>query len=100
MSDWPRNLIARHSSRGILIDTNVLLLLYVGSLDRNLVPKFKRTDRFAPEDYDALRKLIRPFKTVLTTHHILTEVCNLLGQLKEPARSTCLLLFRKRFVNL
>ncbi|HKQ08607.1 MAG TPA: PIN domain-containing protein [Blastocatellia bacterium] len=81
-------LIARYSQKGLLIDTNILLLLFIGSYDQNLIRNFKRTVQFTIEDYDLLVVLLRPFNKLVTTPNILTEVTNLSGQLGEPARSS------------
>ncbi len=79
-------LIARYSQKGILVDTNILLLYFVGSFDQNLIPRFKRTLQFTIEDFEMLLTLLQPFNKVITTPNILTEVSNLSGQLGEPAR--------------
>ena len=39
-------LMQRYRSRGILVDTNILLLHFVGSFDPSLIARFKRTERF------------------------------------------------------
>jgi hypothetical protein len=86
MIDYIGQLIARYIQKGILIDTNILLLLFIGSYDPNQIGNFKRTKQFTIEDYDLLVLLLRPFKKLITTPNILTEVANLSGQLGEPAR--------------
>ena len=42
--------ITSHRSSGVIIDTNVLLLFIVGSFDRSLVGRHKRTVQFVPEE--------------------------------------------------
>jgi hypothetical protein len=44
MLDWLRDVIARHKASGILTDANVLLLLLVGSYDRDRVATFRNTE--------------------------------------------------------
>ncbi|MGK7938793.1 MAG: PIN domain-containing protein [Crocosphaera sp.] len=82
-----------YRNKGILIDTNILLLLIVGSSNRKRISKFKRTEQFVPEDYDLLIKLINLFPTIITTPNILTEVNSLTNQIGEPERSKCLTIF-------
>jgi hypothetical protein len=65
----------------LLLDTNVLLLLYVGLVDRAIISRFKRTQMFAPEDFDMLRGIVARFEKIVTTPHILTEVSNLADRL-------------------
>jgi hypothetical protein len=89
MLDWLKEVIARHRAHGVLADANVLLLLLVGSYDRDRVAKFKNTEKFAPEDFDLLVSLLEQFDRIVATPHILAEVSNLAGQLGEPARSEC-----------
>ncbi len=80
--------------RRVLVDTNLLLLRFVGSVDRSLIPRFKRTEQFAPEDYDTLLLLLSRFDQHVTTPHILTEVSNLLGQIKGERRAACFAQYR------
>ena len=48
MTDPNLVLIEKYASRGVLVDTNILLLFVVGAFDRELIPRFKRTSHFAP----------------------------------------------------
>lgn len=89
-------LITKYSSKGILIDTNILLLYFVGSFDPVLITRFKRTVQFTIEDYEILLVLIHPFKKLLTTPNILTEVSNLSSQLNEPVKTSYFQLFAER----
>jgi len=89
MNDWILNLISRYRRHGVLIDTNVLLLYFVGSFDRGQITRFKGTsDRFVPEDYDTLCAFVRQFQRQVTTPNILSEVNSLSGQLGEPERTS------------
>ena len=71
----------------LLIDTNLLILLLLGRVDRNQIEKFKRTTKFTINDYLLLERFIEPFDRVATTPNILTEVSNLSGQLNDPLRT-------------
>lgn len=84
------SLLARYRQKGILIDTNILLLYFVGAINRERISQFKRTQQFVPEDYDTLLEIINYFRgKVVTTPNILTEVNSLANQLGEPERSQC-----------
>jgi rRNA-processing protein FCF1 len=85
-------LIQRHRAHGIIVDTNILLLYFLGRFDPEEIPRFKRTQQFTPEDYETLVLLLRQFDKLLTTPNILTEVNSLSGQMGEPRRT---LFFRK-----
>ncbi|MBI5250400.1 MAG: hypothetical protein HY912_12970 [Desulfomonile tiedjei] len=79
-------LLLKHRTKGALIDTNILLLLFVGRYDRALVPKFKRTKIFTDDDYSLAEKIVSFFARVVTTPNILTEVSNLSNQLPEQIK--------------
>ncbi len=65
------------------IDTNLLILLLVGSVDRTLVEKHKRTRSFVPEDYDYLTGLVDSLDRVFVTPNTLTETSNLLKRSQD-----------------
>jgi hypothetical protein len=71
--DWRR--------KGLLVDTNVLVLYVVGNLDLDLIAKHKRTEKFIAEDYHLLDRFLRQFKTLITTPNVLTEVSNMVAQI-------------------
>lgn len=75
------DVVRRYLGRGVLPDANLLLLYFVGSVDRKIVPSFKRTSNFLPEDYDFLAQALACFRRVVSTPHVLTEVSNLAGSL-------------------
>ena len=79
----------RYASRGILMDTNILLMFVVGRADRRQIPKFKRTAKFKPEHFDLLSAFLSHFHRKVTTPSILAEVSNFAGQLNEPLRKQC-----------
>jgi rRNA-processing protein FCF1 len=62
----------------LLIDTNLLLLLLVGSLNPSLIQKEKITANqgFDEADFNQLRDFAIKFQKLVTTPHILTEVSN------------------------
>lgn len=66
----------------MLVDSNLLLLYFVGLYDRERIRTFKRTREFTLDDFDLLLKLLTHFARVVTTPNILTEVSNLSNQLR------------------
>jgi len=82
----PVDAITAYKEKGLLIDTNLLLLFFVGLHDQQSIQRFKRTLQFTPDDFNCLAAIIQLFKQVVTTPSVLTEVSNLLGQLGEPIR--------------
>lgn len=81
--DYYVELLYRYRSKGILIDTNLLLVYFVGNYDPSLIPRFKRTLTFAVEDFYILERAFQFFSKVVTTPNILTEVNSFSNQLPE-----------------
>ncbi len=82
------HLLTQYKSKGVLIDSNVLLLYFVGLYDPQYIPKFKRTMMFAIEDFYTLLGLFRYFSKIVTTPNILTEVSNLANPLADNLKPT------------
>ncbi|MGR7374773.1 hypothetical protein ACU6Y6_08565 [Klebsiella aerogenes] len=62
-----------------LIDTNLLLLFVIGSVDHgNFISTSKRLGDFTFDDYKTLISYIASFQNFATTPYILTEVSNLI----------------------
>lgn len=83
-------LIKKYRGKGVLVDTNLLLLYVVGQYDTSRITQFKRTSQFSVDDYHLLCRVIGGFATRAATPNVLTEVSNLAAQLGEPARHNCL----------
>ncbi|MDJ0554938.1 MAG: PIN domain-containing protein [Microcoleaceae cyanobacterium MO_207.B10] len=90
MIDYIRKLFGKYKRKGVIVDTNILLLLFVGSVNKKRISKFNRTEQFSPKDYDFLVEIISYFSKIVVTPNILTEVSNFINQLTEPERSQCL----------
>lgn len=80
MSDYLGQLIHQYSRQGVIVDTNVLLLFFVGKYEPLLIAKHKRTRQYSIEDFQILEKFLKLFQNrIITTPNILTEASNLLG---------------------
>src|SRR5882672_4485904 len=69
-------LVGKYRTKGILLDSNLLVLLFVGLLDPDRVRSFSRTRNhgFTENEFSLLEKIISSTSTkVITTPHILTE---------------------------
>lgn len=64
----------------VLVDTNLLVLLIVGTADRKLIETHRRTRAFMERDYDELCGLLEGFDELWITAHCLAETSNLLKQ--------------------
>ena len=63
----------------MLIDSNLLILLFVGEFMPEQIPKFKRTKQFVENDYHLIRAFFNTFTLRVTTPNILTGISNLAG---------------------
>jgi hypothetical protein len=84
--NYVKKLLSRYRDKGILIDTNLLLLYFIGQFNPSQIPKFKRTSKFTTDDFHILVSLFRRFNKVITTPNILTEVSNLSNQLPDDLK--------------
>ena len=69
------NRIIANEGRKVILDTNLLIPLILS----NLMPDWRRhktTKNFLPTDLEVIKGCIEYFGEVVTTPHILTEVCN------------------------
>ena len=73
-----QDLARKHKQSGVLVDTNLLLLLLIGAVDERCIGG-KRTENYTVDQYRALANFLKDFKAVITTPHILAEVSNLGG---------------------
>ena len=71
--------LAQHKQRGILLDTNVLLLFLVASFCPKMIGG-KRLERYTQQDGQLLWQFVTKFDRILTTQHILAETSNLARQ--------------------
>lgn len=78
----------------LFIDANLIVLLVVGLVGRDLITRHRRTREFLVEDYDRLTRAVSGVGKVRVTPNTLTEASNLLGQHGEPQRSQLLLKLR------
>jgi hypothetical protein len=81
---------------GVLLDTNVLLLLLVGRVDRTLIERCNRTRSYQPADFDLLACLLAKRHGYVLTPHVASETWNLgenrlSGDHQERFKSTFLL---------
>ncbi len=83
MNVYISGLVEQYKRSGLIVDTNLLLLWFMGLFNPAHISRFKRTQTFTEDDYVLLTDLLKQFKKILTTPHILTEVSNLSAQLGE-----------------
>lgn len=86
--DEIERLLRAYRSRGVLLDSNLLLVYLIGQWNPEQIGRFKRTASFSIEDFLLIVHLVRFFSRVVTTPNILTEVNSLSNQLSEDYKPT------------
>lgn len=71
-----------HAEDGILLDTNVLLLLLVSQFRPDLVGG-KRLEIYGLRDAELLTAYVKNFSRILTTSHVLAETSNFIRQIMK-----------------
>jgi hypothetical protein len=74
-------------SRDVSIDSNLLLLLIVGSTSRAYITKHQRLKAYTAEDFDKLASVIGCYDKIVLLPHTLTETSNLLRQNSNRQKS-------------
>jgi hypothetical protein len=76
------SIIARYKSRGILVDSSLLVVYLVGNFDRHQLINCRAIkSTFTEAEFELLAGIIAQFDVLMTTPHVLTEVSNLAGKL-------------------
>jgi hypothetical protein len=69
--DW------RGAHNGLLIDTGLLVLFTVGSVNPARIERFKRTSMYNREDHQLLTRIMSSASALFTVAHVMSEVSNL-----------------------
>ncbi len=77
-----QRLVNRYRRKGILLDTNLLLLLFVGLVNIGWIGQFKRisNQKFTAAEFSLLEDIVNQSSLLLTTPHILAETSNFIFQ--------------------
>lgn len=86
MFEHIEDLIQRHVSGIVFVDTNLLILLLVCQTRPEMIGQYQRTKEYSLEDFQMLSRLVQRFRFILTTPHILTEVSKLHGSVLQTFR--------------
>ena len=79
----PAHLVDKYQAKGVLLDTNLMVLLAVGLYKRERISSFKRTLQYTQDDFSLVARIVGSFARRITTPHILAEVDNLTRQLEK-----------------
>ena len=81
-------LVSKYQSRGLLLDSNLLLLYLVGRIDTILVGtgRYNKLSDFRAIEVVTLERLVSSFRRLVTTAHVMTEVSNLVNTMRDADR--------------
>jgi hypothetical protein len=68
--------VLRYQPKGIIVDTNPLMLLMVGYFNPARIQTCKTTSMFCEKDFDVLKDIVTRFKKIIVTPYILAELSN------------------------
>lgn len=63
--------------KGLIIDTNLLLLYFVGCYSPNLIYTCKFTHEYTEDDFKKIKFLVEYFRNIYITPQILAEISNI-----------------------
>lgn len=78
----------------VLLDANLLVLLIVGSVSREMIGRHRRLRQYTEDDLDLLRHLISGYSPILVTPNTLTEASNLCRQISRREHERIAAIFR------
>jgi hypothetical protein len=78
--------MAKPGTAQLLLDSNLFLLLAIGSYDTGLIQTFKRVGHYSLADYKILAHFASGFRDIIVTPHVLTEVSNLANSLQPHVK--------------
>lgn len=70
----------------LLVDTNLLVLYAVGTVNRRRIEIFKRTRQYTIQDLDLLLSALGKWKSLYTIPQVMAEVSNLTGLERQQVR--------------
>ena len=97
MNEYLETLIAKYRNRGLLVDSNLLILYFVGEFSPERIATHRRTKKFTIDDYWIVKAIVESFAKKVTTPNILTEVSNLAGNIPDSLRNDFFGLMRQHF---
>ena len=80
----------------VVIDTNLVVPLVVGSASKDYIIKHKRLQDYTAYDFELLGLILASFSGIILLPHVLAEVSSLARQIGNPARSGFKMLLKSR----
>lgn len=83
----------------MVIDTNALVLLIIGLIDKSMILRHKRTSDYSIDDFNQLMLLIASPSMLIAPTNVWSEVDNLLNKFKGSHKSEYYLLLKKLIIE-
>lgn len=96
MNTYFNDLINKYKNKGAVIDSNLLILYFIGNYKIELINNFSKTKQFTMDEFYFLNLIIEHFSFIATTPNILTEVNNLSNDLNQKNKPELLELLKSR----
>jgi uncharacterized membrane protein len=77
LADDIDQMVAKHRRRGVLLDTNVLLLFIFSAFMPDKIAGSKRLAKYDNDASRLLQTFVQHFDKIITTKHVLAETSNL-----------------------
>ncbi|ASW82976.1 hypothetical protein EAY42_22570 [Vibrio anguillarum] len=77
------DLLRRYRRAGVMLDTNLLVMYLIGVYDKELVPQFKRTEKYSVDDFEFLEFYVGQFDKLIVTPHVLAETWNFIEKIPK-----------------
>lgn len=76
-----------HLGKSVIIDSNIMLLLVVGTTNKSYIKTHKRLQKFTEDNYDLLMSELGKYSEIILIPNIVTEVSNLIKQTNQDDNS-------------
>lgn len=89
------DLITKYRHLGLLLDTNLFVVLIIGLIDKGEIGRNKRTQAYSQEDFELLFEFINYFTNIVITPQILAETSNLIDVFTREKKSAPFLVLKQ-----
>ncbi|MEZ6928092.1 MULTISPECIES: PIN domain-containing protein [unclassified Aeromonas] len=96
----------RYRTAGVMLDTNLLVMYLIGIYKKELVPQFKRTEKYTVDDFEFLEFYVGSFDKLIVTPHVLAETWNFVEKIPKHEYEAflakaipCLEIFEEEYVD-
>src|SRR5574343_276557 len=67
---------------GIIVETAVLIVFFIGKYNPSFIKELKLTNAYSEKDFELIEQIIKPFRKIIITPHVLADLSNHLKNAK------------------